>query len=129
MYNNEAYRQLIASLNTEDVSYALLRDDLASEHPIKDLDILLDKKQVDHFHCLAAKHGFYLIKDGYLNPGKRVYLKVEEGRPYILDVHESIVYQGIEFLDSGRVLKRRRMQSGFYRLTTEDFLLSLLFHN
>jgi thymidylate kinase len=126
---NETYRQLLTSLDRAGVTYALLRDDVTNHHPMKDLDVLIEKKDADNFYRNALAQGFFLIKDGYLNPGKRVYLKWREGRWFIVDVHEMIVWRGIEFLDGKSVLARRQKANGFYRLSREDFLLSLLFHN
>lgn len=126
---NETYRQLLTTLEHSEVTYALLRDDVTSNHPIKDLDLLIEKQQADRFHAIAMAHGFFLIKDSKLNPGKRVYLKLVASLPFILDVHEMMVWRGIEFLDGKRVLARRQKAKGLYHLSQEDLLLGLLFHN
>ena len=126
---NTTYRNLLADLHEADVQYALLRDDMRTDKPIRDLDILVSRKQMAAFDSFAASHGFYLIKDGYLNPCKRVYLKMEEGTPLILDVHTEVIFRGLVFLDSKKALANRQRVGGFYRLAPEEFLISLLFHN
>jgi len=128
---NRIYREFLVSLEESGIRYAILRDDLSSENFIKDLDLLVDPKVRTQFELIIEKHGFYLIKDGFFNPGKRVYFKktVESERAYILDVHEKLIYRGLEFMNSKQVLERIHKKNGFFYLSHEDALLSLIFHN
>ncbi|RMD92649.1 MAG: hypothetical protein D6814_16615 [Calditrichaeota bacterium] len=116
-------------LEAADIAYALIRDDVTRNEPIKDLDLLIDRRKFHEFKTLAERQGFFLIKDGYLNPGKKVLVKIEGERAYLIDLHLKMVYRGMEFMSADRCLSRRVKENGFYRLSDEDYLASLLFHN
>lgn len=123
------YQKFLLDLEEHDIRYAILRDDISIDFHIKDLDILVDYKIMNKFHHIAKNNGFFLIKDGHFNPGKKVYLKIEDERSFFLDVHERVIYRGIEFMDRNKLLNRRFRENDFYRLSNEDFVLCLLFHN
>ena len=127
--HNGVYRELLHLINREGISYALLRDNLDGSQHIKDLDLLVDSRQMGRFQTLAREQGFFLLKDGYLNPGKKVFLRPCGDTSYVVDVHEMMVCRGVEFLDSRQLLQRRVKNGEFYQLSEEDYLVSLLFHN
>lgn len=126
---NQIYIDLLHDLHAKGAVYALLRDTVTCSGALRDLDVLIDPQQRALFDEVARSHHFFLIKDGHFNPGKRVYLKVCDSVPYLLDVHEAIVCEGVVFHDARRALQRRQMTGGFFYLAAEDRLIGLLFHN
>ena len=126
---NEVYQALLRELEERSIDYVLLRDELSQPSLIRDLDILVRKQQLPEFIAVARKHEFYLVKDGFLNPGKKVFYRIEKGQAWILDVHLKIVFRGLEFYSADRCLNRRVRRNGFYYLSNEDFFFTLLFHN
>jgi len=122
------FSALLHTLRAQDIPYAVLRD-----HPeataIRDLDLLIDRRRLTDFTSCARQHGFFLLKSGRLNPGKKVFLRWNENGAFIIDLHERMIYRGYEFLDAGRVLNRRRTLAGYDQLSLEDELLALLWHN
>ncbi|MGH7451030.1 MAG: AAA family ATPase [bacterium] len=122
------FAQLLADLATNQIPYVLLRDkpDAPSIH---DLDLLIDETKSDEFLALCRQHGFRLIRNGRLNPGKLLLLRWQNEGPLLLDVHQRLVVRGVEYLDAQRVLARRRADGGFFFPGREDHFLTLLFHN
>ena len=122
------YPDLLRELEERNVAYALLRD-----HPeaggIRDLDILVRTSQLDGFAACCHRHGFQLMKNGRWNPGKQVWLRWEADGKHIIDLHERMVYRGLEYLNADTILLRRRNEGGYSFLSAEDELLTLLFHN
>ncbi|MCA9731254.1 MAG: hypothetical protein H6696_19545 [Deferribacteres bacterium] len=127
--SNEIYLKLLAALHEQDVRYVVLRDNPTLDAPIRDLDMLVDPAQKDQFAACARENGFVLIKDGYTNPGKKVWLHHSGDISLLLDVHEMMVYRGLEFMDTKSILKNRVQKEGYYAPGKEDFTLALLFHN
>lgn len=125
---NALYPALLNALAQHEIPYALLRD-----HPeapaIRDLDLLIDRARLADFLRIAGQHGFQLLKSGRLNPGKKVLLRWDNDGPHIIDLHERLIYRGYEYLDAGLVLQRRQQTGGYYHLSLEDELLTLLLHN
>ncbi len=126
---NQIYCTFLDALSAQNIPYACLRDDVTSDQPIKDLDLLTDAKNRAGFAKVAAENGFIQIKDDFLNPSKSLWLRNDDGVIRLLDVHEKVVCRGIEFLDVNRLLQNRREVNGFFQLSPEDYLMSLLFHN
>src|SRR5919109_757866 len=126
---NTVYREFLSNIEGSGIRYVILRDDITLDSYIKDLDILVDHKMIKEFNNIAKSNGFYLIKNEYLNPGKKVYLKIDNKIPFFLDMHERIIYRGIEFMDRDKLLNNRFREKNYYRPSTEDFVLSLIFHN
>ena len=122
------YSNLLHTLHAQDIPYAILRD-----HPqapaLRDFDLLIDRRRLDGFVSCARQHGFFLLKSGHRNPGKKVFLRWDESGAFIIDLHERLIYRGYEFLDAQRVLTRRRRVEGIDHLGFEDELLALLWHN
>jgi thymidylate kinase len=126
---NGIYTEFLSDLEKAGVPYAILRDDLTGGVHIRDLDILIDSRERATFHEVARRHSFILIKDEYLNPSKNVYLRIAERDAFLVDVHEKMIYRGIEFMNAEILIRRSRKIDGYYRLSDEDFVMSLLFHN
>ncbi|MGH7496621.1 MAG: dTMP kinase [bacterium] len=122
------YSSLLHTLQSQGIPYAVLRDHPESPS-IRDFDLLIDRHRYDDFMTSARQHGFRLLKSGRLNPGKKVLLCWEENNAYLIDLHERLIYRGYEYLEAQRVLVRRRNVAGYEHLSTEDELLTLLWHN
>ncbi len=127
--DNKIYRDLLDTLDADGVRYAVLRDDVTAAKPIRDLDVLVSARDAEAFRRLAGAAGFIMLRDDYFNPGKEVWLLYNNGRGWLLDVHYKMVYRGLEFLQTEKLLANRIRRNGYYVLCEEDFLLSLLFHN
>ena len=123
------YKQLLDTLEEYDITYAILRDNLSSPEPIRDLDLLIDSRQVILFDDCAHQNEFHLVKDSYFNPGKRVYIHAKTGTTYMVDLHLMMVCRGLEFMDATSMLQNRVKREGYYYLAQEDHYLALLFHN
>lgn len=122
------FAQLLADLAASPIPYVLLRD--KPDTPgIHDLDLLVDETKSKDFLALCRRHGFRLIRNGRLNPGKLLLLRWQNEGPLLLDVHQRLVVRGIEYLDAQRVLVRRRAENGYFFPDREDHFLTLLFHN
>jgi thymidylate kinase len=122
------FTDLLNDLTARGISYVLLRD--KPEAPgIHDLDLLIDETQTHKFIALCRQHGFRLIRNGRLNPGKLLLLHWQNEGPLLLDVHQKLVVRGVEYLDAQRVLARRRAEDGYFFPVREDHFLTLLFHN
>jgi thymidylate kinase len=120
--------ELLAALNGRDIPYVLLRD--RPEAPgMHDLDLLIDETRAQDFLAVCRQHGFRLIRNGRLNPGKLLLLCWQAEGPLLLDVHQRLVVRGVEYLDAQRVLARRQAENGYFFPAREDHLLTLLFHN
>ena len=126
--NHLPFTSFLQDLNNYGIRYALLRD-----HPetqgIRDLDILIDPRLRQDFLSCGLLHKFCIIKNGRWNPGKMVMLKWAGNNSYILDIHESLIYRGYEYLDAQKTLARRQRKGEYFFLSKEDELLTLLFHN
>lgn len=122
------YPALLRELGERNVAYVLLRD-----HPeadgLSDLDVLVEASQLDEFAACCHRHGFRLMKNGRWNPGKQVWLRWDADGKHVIDLHERMVFRGLEYLNAGTILQRRRTEGGYSFLSTEDELLTLLFHN
>lgn len=127
--SQSVYRQFLEKLHAADLAYVLLRDDVTRAKQMKDLDLLIAPAALAQFRILAESCGFHLVKDGVLNPGKWVFLKLDGQKAYVLDVHTRMVCRAVEFLDRDTLIARRETRAGFFVLSPEDQLLSLLFHN
>jgi len=123
------FAELLRNLGARGVPYVLLRD--KPEAPeIHDLDLLVDETRSREFLAICRQHGFRLIRNGRLNPGKLLLLRWQAAEaPLLLDVHHRLVVRGVEYLDAQRVLSRRRAEDGYFFPAREDHLLTLLFHN
>jgi thymidylate kinase len=125
---NALFPALLNALAEREIPYVLLRD-----HPeapaIRDLDLLIDRARLAEFLRLADRHGFQLLKSGRLNPGKKVLLHWNGSGPNVIDLHERLIYRGYEYLDASLVLRRRQRAAGYFHLSLEDELLTLLLHN
>ncbi|KAA3618747.1 MAG: hypothetical protein DWQ05_07235 [Calditrichaeota bacterium] len=126
---NKIYQEFLQKLTRKNIQYAILRDDITSKAGLREVDLLVNPAQIKLLAQTAGTAGFFMIKDGYLNPGKKVFLRYESGVSYLLDIHELMVYRGLEFMDSTQALRNRVRHNGFYYLKKEDFVLGLLFHN
>jgi len=119
---------LLNALAAREIPHVLLRD-----HPetpgIRDLDLLIDRARLTEFLRIAGRQGFRLLKAGRLNPGKKVLLLWNESGPQIIDLHERLIYRGLEYLDAKLVLGRRRQEGRYFHLSLEDELLTLFLHN
>ena len=113
-YFHQPYVDLLCALERRQIRYVVMRDSLNSTETLKDLDILIDVNKISDFDKVAHANGFTLIKDGYLNPGKRVYLKYSNDQPYIVDLHEFIVCKGVEYLDANLMLNNRVKKKDIY---------------
>jgi thymidylate kinase len=122
------FAQLLAALAANQIPYVLLRDK-PDASGIHDLDLLIDETKSREFLVLCRQHGFRLIRNGRLNPGKLLLLRWQSEGPLLLDVHQRLVVRGVEYLDAQRVLSRRRADGGFFFPGREDHFLTLLFHN
>lgn len=122
------FTELLNDLNAGGIAYVLLRDrpDTPGMH---DLDVLIAEKQSREFLVICRQHGFRLIRNGHLNPGKLLLLRWHTDGPLLLDVHQRLVVRGVEYLDARRVLARRQAENGYFFPGREDYLLTLLFHN
>ncbi|MDZ7289569.1 MAG: hypothetical protein ONB44_09060 [candidate division KSB1 bacterium] len=122
------FPELLTALTVHQIPYVVLRDqpDTTGLH---DLDLLIDETKSDEFLAICRQHGFRLIRDGRLNPGKLLLLHWQNDAPLLLDVHLRLVVRGVEYLDARRVLARRRAENGYFFPGYEDHLLTLLFHN
>ncbi len=123
------FRDFLHELEKSGIRYVLLRKDLLSDAPIKDLDVLIDARQYADFKRLARAGGFFLIKDGYLNPGKNVFIRPCGSGSLLIDLHLEVVHRGLVFHDARTCLERRQKQDGLFFLSNEDYLIALLFHN
>jgi thymidylate kinase len=122
------FTDLMADLAANQFPYVLLRD--KPDTPgIHDLDLLIDETKSNEFLALCRQHGFRLIRNGRLNPGKLLLLRWQNEGPLLLDVHQRLVVRGVEYLDAQRVLARRRAEGDYFFPGREDHFLTLLFHN
>jgi thymidylate kinase len=126
--NNTSYTPFLHDLTERGIGYVLLRD--SPEAPeLKDLDVLIDRSRRQDFLECGARHGFQLLKARRWNPGKMCLLHWDKSGSHLFDVHELLIYQGVEYLDAKTVLARRRRMGDYFVLSPEDELLHLLFHN
>ncbi|MDQ7051471.1 MAG: hypothetical protein Q9P14_00680 [candidate division KSB1 bacterium] len=123
------FRDFLLELEKSDIRYVLLRKDLLSDAPIKDLDVLIDPRQFTDFKRITYAKGFFLIKDGYLNPGKKVFIRPCGTGSLLIDLHLEVVHRGLVFHDVRICLERRQKRRGLFFLSDEDYLIALLFHN
>jgi thymidylate kinase len=122
------FAELLADLSTHQIPYVLLRD--KPDTPgLRDLDLLIDETRCHQFLTVCRRHGFHLIRDGRLNPGKLLLLRWQPDGPLLLDVHQRLVVRGVEYLEAGQVLARRQSDNGYFFPGREDHFLTLLFHN
>ncbi|MDZ7363064.1 MAG: hypothetical protein ONB46_20430 [candidate division KSB1 bacterium] len=123
------FAELLGNLRVCGIPYVLLRD--KPETPeIRDLDVLVDEARTQEFMAICRQHGFRLIRNGQLNPGKLLLLRWQPAEsPLLLDVHQRLIVRGVEYLDAQRVLSRRQAEEGYFLPAREDHLLTLLFHN
>ncbi len=128
MHRN-GFRNVLIELEKADIRYVLLRKDLLLNTPIKDLDLLIDASQYSDFRRVAQANGFFLIKDGFLNPAKKVFIRPCHQSSLLIDLHLEVVHRGLVFHDANACLQRRQKQDGLFYLSDEDYLISLLFHN
>jgi thymidylate kinase len=122
------FSSLLHTLHLQGIPYAVLRDHPESPS-IRDFDLLIDRHRYDEFMECARRHGFWLLKSGRLNPGKKVLLCWKENSAHLIDLHERLIYRGYEYLEAQRVLARRQRIAGYDHLSAEDELLALLWHN
>jgi thymidylate kinase len=123
------FTELLNDIATAGIAYVLLRDQ-PDTPKIRDLDLLIDETKSREFLAVCRRHGFRLIRNGRLNPGKLLLLRwrAPDG-PLLLDVHQRLIVRGVEYLDAHRVLSRRQAENGYLFPAREDHLLTLLFHN
>ncbi len=126
---NSIYLKLLDRLHNAGIAYAIIRDDPLAEKPLAELDLLIDPAFCRSFAAVAREHGFSQIRDGYLNPGKKVFLYYHGKRPALLDVHEKMIFRCLEFLDVKNLLQNRVQRGGYFFLSGEDYFLALLLHN
>jgi len=122
------FEKLLNDLSDHGITYVLLRDQ-PNAPGIHDLDLLIEEAQSQEFLAICRRHGFRLIRNGRLNPGKLLLLRWRGEGPLLLDVHQRLVVRGVEYLDARRVLSRRQTENGYFFPGREDHLLTLLFHN
>jgi len=122
------FTELLRNLTAHEIPYVLLRDK-PDAPAIHDLDLLIDEAKSQEFLAICRQHGFHLIRNGRLNPGKLLLLRWQAEGPLLLDVHQRLVVRGVEYLDAQRVLLRRQAENGYFFPGREDHLLTLLFHN
>jgi len=122
------FSELLDNLTARQIAYVLLRDkpDAPGLH---DLDLLIDETKTPEFLAICRRHGFRLIRNGRLNPGKLLFLKWQSKNPLLLDVHQKMVVRGVEYLDAKRILARRQAENDYFFPGREDHFLTLLFHN
>jgi thymidylate kinase len=115
-------------LTERGIDYVLLRD--SPEAPdLKDLDLLIDRSRRKDFLECGARHGFQLLKAWLWKPGRMFLLRWDKAGSHLIDVHELLIYQGLEYLDAKTLMGRRWLRGDYFVLSPEDELLHLLFHN
>ena len=126
---NKYFLEFLHRLNEAQIQYAILRDDPTQALPLAELDVLIDDSAFQRFAILARKGQFHLIRDGYLNPGKKVFLRFDGERTILLDVHLNMVFRGLVYLDGAALLRQRIERGGYFYLGKNDHALALLLHN
>jgi len=126
--SNTSYSFFLRDLSERGIDYVVLRD--SPEAPeLKDLDVLIDRSRRKDFLECGARHGFQLLKAWRWKPGRMFLVRWDKEGSHLIDVHELLIYQGLEYLDAKTVLGRRRRMGDYFVLSPEDELLHLLFHN
>jgi thymidylate kinase len=111
------------------VPYCVLRGDVRAENGggDKDVDLLIAGPWVSWCRTWLRLRGF-VPRPGN-SPFKVVMLRYVDGSTLCLDIHWKAVQDGVVYMDEQRMLERRVIADGVNRLSPEDELLHLVFHN
>ncbi len=122
------YFQIASQLNRAGIQYSLLRDTNLGDGNLDELDLLIWPDHKNRFTKLIQGIGFVLLKSGI--PGKAVYGCLSGEKFLLLDVHFALIQNGLKYLPlNGLADRLETTADGFKKLSAEDELLHLFYHN
>lgn len=121
------YSRALRRLVEAGATFCLLRDRPADLPADADLDLLIAPADRGPALAALAAEGF-VLRRGAGAPLKAVFVRYFHGALLTLDVHWSMVQQGLRYADESRALARRRGPEDQPGLSPEDELIHLVAH-
>ena len=123
-----AYSKALAALKARGLTFLVLRLPVDDGEPPRDLDILVSNDSL-RGACEALRGaGFHPLTAPAGLPSKVEFAHYDGTRFCSLDVHTSVVAEGLVYLDSSSLLRRRVMDGEIPLPSPEDLLLHLVLH-
>jgi thymidylate kinase len=119
--------EVLRAWNAADIPYCVLRGEIHESSHDQDVDVLIAESAVARCREWLREHGFVAAPSR--SPFKMVMLRYQAGRTVCFDIHWKAVQYGIVYMDERRMLARRVEVGGIFRLSPEDELLHLVWHN
>ncbi|MDA3798344.1 MAG: hypothetical protein PF692_04600 [Kiritimatiellae bacterium] len=119
----------LKALASQDIRVMLLRDKFVFLDKLTELDILISEKEIDRAQDVLSGQGWFFYRNNKFLSHKYVAVKYYLNCLYILDIHISLIQNGLIYLDnSWFFLNSTEVEKNLYEPNEASYIYHLVMH-